>query len=79
MRKLPYSMELNVSGEIFNFAQEEEAPGLLLIDWHLQQTAETEMMARNLIVIVAIRNRVQIFWCVDNCSDERKDKLYKII
>ena len=60
MRKLPNSMELNVSGEIFNFAQE-EAPGLLLIDWHLQQTAETEMMARNLIVIVAIRNGVQIF------------------
>jgi hypothetical protein len=31
MRKLPYFIELNVSGDIFSFAQEEEeAPN----DWH---------------------------------------------
>jgi hypothetical protein len=33
MKKLPYFIELNVSGEIFSFAQEEEeAPRLN--DWH---------------------------------------------
>jgi hypothetical protein len=51
-----YSTELNVSGEICSFVQEEGTPGLLMI--HLQreqQTAKTKKMARmDLIVFVDI-------------------------
>jgi hypothetical protein len=48
-------MELNVSGEIWSFAQEEEAPGS--IDWQLQQTTKTQKMASmDLTGIVAIFN-----------------------
>jgi hypothetical protein len=36
IRKFPYSKELNVSGEICSFAQEEETPELS-DDWHLQK------------------------------------------
>jgi hypothetical protein len=50
MRKLPYTMELNVSGEICSFAQEEEPPGLS--DW--QPTAAKNMTRIDLIDIVTI-------------------------
>jgi hypothetical protein len=45
-------MELNVSGEICSFAQEEEAPGLS--DWHLQQTAAKNMTRMHLMDVIAI-------------------------
>jgi hypothetical protein len=45
-------MELNVSGEICSFAQEEEPPGLF--GWELQQTAVKNMTRMDLIVAVAI-------------------------
>jgi hypothetical protein len=45
-------MELNVSGEICSFAQEEEPPGLS--DWQLQQTADKNMTRMHLIDVVAI-------------------------
>jgi hypothetical protein len=37
-------MELNVSGEICSFAQEEEPPGLC--DWQLQQQTAAKNMTR---------------------------------
>jgi hypothetical protein len=37
-------MELNVSGEICSFAQEEEPPGLS--DWQLQQQTAAKNMTR---------------------------------
>jgi hypothetical protein len=37
MRKLPYFIELKVSGEICSFVQEEQPPGFS--DWQLRQTA----------------------------------------
>ncbi len=47
-------MELNVSGEICSFAQEEEALGLSA-DWQLQKTTETNKMVKMyLIDFVAI-------------------------
>jgi hypothetical protein len=46
-------MELNVSGEICSFAQEEEPPGLLS-DWQLQQTAVKNMTRMHFIGVVAI-------------------------
>jgi hypothetical protein len=56
MRKLPYSMELNASGEIWSFAQEEETPGS--IDWQLQQVAKAQKMVRiDLIGIFAISSQ----------------------
>jgi hypothetical protein len=42
-------MELNVSGEICRFAQEEEAPGLS--DWELQQMTETNKMVKMYLTI----------------------------
>jgi hypothetical protein len=45
-------MELNVSGEICSFAQEEEPPGLS--DWQLQQTADKNMTRIHLIDVEAI-------------------------
>jgi hypothetical protein len=49
-------MELNASGEIWSFAQEEETPGP--IDWQLQQVAKAQKMVRiDLIGIFAILNQ----------------------
>jgi hypothetical protein len=45
-------MELNVSGEIWSFAQEEEPPGLS--DWHLQQVAAKNMTRMHLMDVIAI-------------------------
>jgi hypothetical protein len=45
-------MELNVSGEISSFAQEEEPP--VLSDWQLQQTAAKNMTRMHLICVEAI-------------------------
>jgi hypothetical protein len=42
-------MELNVSGEICSFAQEEEPPGLS--DWQLQQMTETNKMVKMYLTI----------------------------
>ena len=74
-----------MSGEIIicNFVQEEELP-VPFIDWHLLQTAKAKMMARNLIVIVAILLLSPIFCCVRflcwyNWRDERKNRIVVII
>jgi hypothetical protein len=48
-------MELNVSGEICSFAQEEEPPGLS--GWELQQTAIKNMTRMHFICVVAISVR----------------------
>jgi hypothetical protein len=42
-------MELNVLGDICNFAQEEEAPELS--DWQLQQMTETNKMVKMYLTI----------------------------
>jgi hypothetical protein len=50
-------MELNGSGEICSFAQEEEKSGPF--DWQLQQVAKAQKMVRiDLIEILAILNRL---------------------
>jgi hypothetical protein len=71
MRKLPYSTELSASGEIFDFAQEEE---ILSVWQSQQQTASKNMVKMHLIGIVAISNRNFDFVgnreiCKDNLTD----------
>jgi hypothetical protein len=44
-------MELNVSGEICSFSQEEEAL-MGLSDWQLQQTAKTKKIAMRVCCVI---------------------------
>jgi hypothetical protein len=57
-------MELNVSGEIWSFAQEEERPWPS--DWQLQQTTKAKMMVRlNCIGVKTILNQSFLFLIID--------------
>jgi hypothetical protein len=53
MKKLPYSIELNGSGEICSFVQEEHTLGLPS-DWQLQQTTKAKKMVTMHLVAIAV-------------------------
>jgi hypothetical protein len=64
MKKLPYSIELNGSGEICSFVQEQTLG--LPSDWQLQQTTKAKMMVRlNCIGVKTILNQSFLFLIID--------------
>jgi hypothetical protein len=64
MKKLPYSIEVNGSGEICSLVQEEQTLGLPS-DWQLQQQTEKtkKMVTMHLVAIAAIP--IQKMCCIE--------------
>jgi hypothetical protein len=58
MRKFPYLIELNASGAICSFVQEEEIS--MLSDWQQQQTTKAKKTVNDFIGIVAISHKTYL-------------------